>query len=144
MLAPAAMSRMARAGLLKVDHTPLAFMRSRPAQMIFVALAVGELLGDKLPCMPSRKNPIAFVGRILNGALSGASVGTRDEMLAAGAVLGALGAIAGTLGAGALRSRLAKACGRDFPAALLEDAAAVALMLISARELQRNKQQLAL
>jgi uncharacterized membrane protein len=40
-------------------------------------------------------------------------------------VAGALGAVAGTLGGYQVRSRLAKAVGKDLPIALLEDAVAV-------------------
>jgi uncharacterized membrane protein len=42
-----------------------------------------------------------------------------------GLVAGAVGAAVGTLGGAELRSRLAKAVGKDFPIALLEDAIAI-------------------
>ena len=43
-----------------------------------------------------------------------------------GACMGAVGAVAGTLGGYEFRARLAKAAGKDLPAALLEDVIAVA------------------
>jgi uncharacterized membrane protein len=43
-----------------------------------------------------------------------------------GALLGVAGAVAGTLGGRAARAKLAAAFGSDRPAALLEDAVAIA------------------
>jgi uncharacterized membrane protein len=42
-----------------------------------------------------------------------------------GAVAGAIGAVIGTLGGADARGRLAKAFGKDLPAALIEDLVAV-------------------
>jgi uncharacterized membrane protein len=51
-----------------------------------------------------------------------------------GVIAGAIGAIAGTLGGYAMRVRLAKAFGRDRPAAFIEDAIAYlgAALVVSA------------
>ncbi|HVZ82808.1 MAG TPA: hypothetical protein VG893_03975 [Terracidiphilus sp.] len=49
----------------------------------------------------------------------------------AGLILGAIGAVCGTLGGAAVRGRLAAAFNRDLPAALLEDVAAIALAAFS-------------
>jgi len=65
--------------------------------------------------------------------LSGAAVGAPRGGLAAGAVLGVLGAVAGTLGGYELRTRLARAVGRDLPIALLEDLVAIGLALLAVR-----------
>jgi len=88
---------------------------------------LGELVNDKLPKTGSRKSPAPFIARILMGALCGAAVGASGQALAAGLVLGAIGAVAGTLGGYEFRTRLARAAGRDLPIALLEDAIAIAL-----------------
>ncbi len=48
----------------------------------------------------------------------------------AGLILGAIGAALGTLGGFEARRWLAKALGRDLPAALIEDVVAVVLALL--------------
>lgn len=47
---------------------------------VVAALALGELVADKLPMTPSRKSALPFAGRIMTGALSGALLGARDEI----------------------------------------------------------------
>jgi uncharacterized membrane protein len=44
---------------------------------------------------------------------------------------GALGAVVGTLGGATIRGRLAKAFGKDLPAALLEDVAAIVISIVA-------------
>ena len=44
---------------------------------------------------------------------------------------GAVGSVAGTLGGAKARGYTAKLFGRDFPAALLEDAAAIAIAVVA-------------
>jgi uncharacterized membrane protein len=90
-------------------------------------LAVGELILDKLPNTPSRKAPTGFVARIMSGAFCGAALGLADGGVFGGLIAGGIGAVVGTLGFSELRARLAKAFGgRDLPAALIEDACAIA------------------
>jgi len=117
----AAVSWAASWGWLRLENTPLAFLGATAAPYITSLLAIGELVNDKLPKTPSRKAPPAFIVRILVGALCGAAF-----VWPAGALLGAVGAVAGTLGGYEFRSRLVKATGgKDLPIALLEDAIAV-------------------
>ncbi|HEX3663256.1 MAG TPA: DUF4126 domain-containing protein [Acidobacteriaceae bacterium] len=125
LLAPAITSWFAWMGLLMVAHTPLSFMASILTMVVFSVLAVGEMVVDTLPRTPSRKAPPGFVARIISGGLVGAAVGAAGHALVAGLVLGACGAVIGTLGGAAIRGGLARAFGRDLPAALLEDAAAI-------------------
>jgi uncharacterized membrane protein len=127
MTAPAATSWAARLGWIHVDGTPLAWMGAAVTPWIFTVLAVLEIIGDKLPKTPSRKAAGPFGARIVSGALCGAAVGAGAGMLAVGLILGVLGAVIGTLGGYAFRARLARAFGRDLPAALLEDVTALAL-----------------
>ena len=126
MTAPAAVSWAAKLGWLHLENTPLAFLGFAATPYIFTVLAIGELINDKLPKTPSRKVPAQFGARIVSGALCGAAIGASNDVLIAGLVAGALGAVAGTLAGAELRSRLAKAAGKDLPIALLEDAIAVA------------------
>lgn len=133
MTAPAVASWAARAGWLNLQGTPLAWLGAAVTPWIFTAAALGELVNDKLPKAGSRKAPAPFLARIVMGALAGGAVGAASGALAAGLVLGAAGAVAGTLGGYALRARLARAIGRDLPAALIEDAVAILLAIAAVR-----------
>jgi uncharacterized membrane protein len=115
LTAPAAVSWAARLGWLPLGNTWLAFLGFAYTPYIFTALALGELVADKLPKTPSRKAPGPFLFRIVSGAVCGAAL-----------TGGQAGGIAGTLGGYEFRARLVKAIGgKDFPIALLEDVIAV-------------------
>lgn len=137
MLAPCAVSWAVWAGILNVDRTPLAFMGFHYTHLILTVLAVGELIADKLPFIPSRKAPGSFLFRIVSGALCGATIGAHNGLVAF-AALSALGAVAGTLGGAAARSRLATVLRRDLPAALLEDCTAVAIAYFFLRAMRQG------
>jgi uncharacterized membrane protein len=136
MLAPAAISWAAGSGILNVDRTPLAFMGYRYTPIIFTVLALGELIADKLPFTPSRKSPPAFGARIVSGALTGATIGAAVHSLALLMILGAVGAVMGTLAGAGVRARLAALFHRDLPAALIEDVFAILLACLSVRGLK--------
>ena len=121
LLAPTAVSWAAYLGWLHLANTPLAFLGYVATPYILTVLAAGELVTDQLPATPSRKVPVQFGVRIVTGALSGAAIGASGGVLLVGLVLGAIGAVIGTLGGAAIRARLANAFGRDRPAALIED-----------------------
>lgn len=125
MTALAAISWAAYLGYLNLDGNWLAFMGSRFTPWIFTLLALGEFVSDQLPSTPSRKVPVQFGARIVSGALSGATVGAEGGNLLSSSAAGVVGAVIGTLGGAAVRSRLGKAFGRDLPAALIEDAIAI-------------------
>ena len=132
-LAPvAAVSWAAHLGWLPLQGTWLSFLGATVTPYIVSALALAELVGDKLPMTPSRKVPLQFGARIATGALCGAAIATPGGAMLAGLLLGAIGAVIGTLGGAAVRARLTAAFGKDLPAALLEDAVAVggALLLV--------------
>jgi uncharacterized membrane protein len=97
---------------------------------IFTLLAIVEMVTDQLPSTPSRKVPVQFGSRIVSGALSGATIGSSGGWWIAGLIAGVVGAVIGTYGGAEIRSRLAKAFGRDMPAAFIEDAGAIVLGLI--------------
>ena len=130
MMAPAFAAWAARLGIVHVANTPLAFMGYHYTCIIFTILAIGELIADNLPSTPSRKAPGPFGARIVSGALVGATVGVAAHAILFGAIAGILGTVLGTLGGAAGRARLAAAFGRDWPAALVEDAVALALGLL--------------
>jgi uncharacterized membrane protein len=130
MTAPAAVSWAAYLGWLKLDESILAFMGYAWTPWIFTVLAVAELVTDQLPATPSRTVPIQFGTRILSGAVTGAALGVVVGSLVIGAVLGIAGAVIGTLGGRAARATLARKFGNDRPAALLEDAVAIAAAVL--------------
>lgn len=133
MTAPAAVSWAACLGWLKLDESILAFMGYTWTPWVISVLAIAELVTDQLPSTPSRTVPVQFGTRIVSGALTGAALGTVAGSLVIGAVLGAAGAVIGTLGGRAARAALARKFGNDRPAALLEDAVAIAAALLVVR-----------
>jgi uncharacterized membrane protein len=125
MTAPALVSWAAHLGWLPLQGTWLAFLGYAWTPWIFTALALGELVSDQLPKTPSRTVPLQFGTRIVMGGLCGGAIGSIPGSWLAGMLAGMAGAVIGTLGGHALRARLAKAFGRDLPAALLEDVVAI-------------------
>jgi uncharacterized membrane protein len=126
LTAPAVVSWGARLGWLHLENTWLAFFGFAATAYVFSALAIAELVSDKLPKTPSRKAPVGFGARIVTGALCGAALGATADAWIGGLLAGVLGAIAGTLGGYEFRARLVRAIGgSDLPIALLEDAIAV-------------------
>jgi uncharacterized membrane protein len=95
------------------------------AAIILGVIALAELVTDQLPNPPSRKVPQQFGARIVSGGLVGLVAGLPSGNWIAGLVLGAIGAVIGTLGGAEARGWLARAFGRDLPAALIEDAVAL-------------------
>src|SRR5262249_49904942 len=130
MLAPTVVSWFARSGVLAVASTPLAFMGFKYTPIVFTVLAIGELINDKLPKTPSRKAPPSFIASIVSGGLTGATIGAAGNSLLLGLILGAIGAVAGTMGGAAARGKLAAALGRDLPAALVEDVVGIAIAVL--------------
>jgi uncharacterized membrane protein len=133
--APAVVSWAARLSWLDLGNTWAAFLGYAATPYVVSLMALGELVNDKLPKTPSRKSPGPFIGRIVVGAFSGAALcSARKQSFLLGALLGALGAVAGTLGGYEARTRLVKALGvPDLVIALLEDTVAVGggLLLVS-------------
>ena len=136
LTAPALVSWASRLGRLHLDATWLAFLGYAWTPWILTLLALGELVLDQLPSTPSRTAPLGFGTRIVTGALSGAAVGTAGSTLLGGAIAGVVGAVVGTLGGHFFRARLATALGNDRPAALIEDAIAIAAALAIGMTLQ--------
>lgn len=99
------------------------------------ALAIGELVADKLPEVPDRVEPPALAGRGLIGALVGAVAGG-ERHRAAGAVLGAAAAVLSASVGYSVRKEAGWATGLPDPIlGVLEDTVAVVLARESARGL---------
>jgi uncharacterized membrane protein len=102
-------------------------MASTAATVIFILLAVGELVADQLPSTPSRTAPPGLIARIVTGGLCGAGIaaaGTQSPVI--GAILGIVGAVFGAFGGYQARTRLVKALKvPDLVIATLEDIVAI-------------------
>jgi uncharacterized membrane protein len=122
MIPLAAISWAAYLGWIDYSNTSFSFIGHIVTALVLTIVAIGELVTDQLPRTPSRKVPIQFGTRIVVGALAGALL---PGNWVVGLVLGAFGAVVGTLVGAELRARLAKAFGRDLPAAIFEDAVAI-------------------
>lgn len=127
LTAPAATAWAVYLGWLKLER-PLALIGSLPAVAIFTLLAIVELVADKLPQTPSRTAPLGLIARIVMGGLTGACVAAAGgQGIFLGAVLGAVGGVAGCFIGYKARTGLVKALGtRDLNIALVEDLIALA------------------
>jgi len=107
---------------------PTAAIKDSRWSRILPALALGELIADKLP-VPSRTMPVALAVRALAGAAAGASIvgkaaDDRDRWI--GGALGALAAIGFSYAGAAYRERASRYV-PSFVAALVEDGVAISL-----------------
>ena len=95
-LTPTAVTAWAtHSGWLQVP-SPLSWIGTTTAAVIFTLLALVELVTDKLPKTPSRTAPPGLIARILLGALSGACVASAGgEGIGLGAVFGNRGRACG-------------------------------------------------
>ena len=131
LTAPAVVAWSARLGWLNLHGSPLAFMGSTTAVVIFSLLAIGELVADKLPTMAKRTSPAPLIARIITGGLCGACLcAAAGKLLAAGALLGGIGGIVGAFLGYEMRRRLVNNVHiKDFVVAVCEDVIAVGLAL---------------
>lgn len=126
LTAPAMTALAVHLGWLQVQPS-LAWIGSTPAVVIFVLLALLELVGDKLPRTPSRTSPPGLIARIVMGGLAGACVGSAVAGAGGvGALLGIVGGIAGCYGGYRARIGVVQALGTpDFVVAVVEDLIAI-------------------
>lgn len=112
-------------------HTdsPLRYLQARWTGPILSAMAVGEIVADKLPFVPSRIEPAPLAGREIIGGIAGMAVFTNDgRSLPLGLAIGAAGAAAGSFGGYYARSFLSKRTGLpDLIWAITEDVFAIGL-----------------
>jgi uncharacterized membrane protein len=96
---------------------------------VLAVMAAGEMVADKLPFTPDRTSPPSVAFRAISGALVGGSFCAANRRSpVAGAVIGAVGAVAATYAAFHLRRYLVKERGLpDMVVALAEDAATASL-----------------
>ena len=123
------------------DPAPLDVLASRRGREVATAFAVGELIADKLPQIPSRLAAGPLIGRAVAGAAAGIGLAGRSgavplrqlpvPVLAPGALVGAAAAVAGGYLGSAWRRRAP--FGSDLPAALGEDLVVGGLVYASCR-----------
>jgi uncharacterized membrane protein len=118
-----------------LQGTPLAFMGRLPAAIVCTVLAVLELITDQRPSTPSRLKAPGLIARIITGGLSGSCLAAAGgQSLPFGAVLGAVGGVAGAFLGYGVRTHLTKGQKiSELPIALLEDAIAIggAIFIVS-------------
>jgi uncharacterized membrane protein len=139
MAAPAALGRAIFAGRIRsLERTPFAALGHPALSRALQALAVGEILADKLSVVPSRTAPGPLVGRAASGALAGAAIFVSEGHRAtAGGALGAAAAIAAAFGGERLRALVGEKTGLPDPlVALVEDAV---VLLVGSRSLRDVK-----
>ena len=125
MTAPAVIACAAKRKWIHLGSSPFARIISVRGSRTITELAISELIVDKLPFTPSRLNAGPLASRIASGAICGLAVcGAVKRPLAAGALLGGLGAIAGALAGHHVRKSLSREM-PDFAVGLVEDALAV-------------------
>ena len=126
---PAVVAWAAHLGWLNLSDSPLRFMASTIAVVIFSLLAVFELIADLLPQTGKRTAPGPVAARILMGGLCGACLyAASNQPLVIGAILGAVGGVIGAFAGYEIRRRLVAALHvKDIFVALLEDLVAIGL-----------------
>ena len=127
----AALSWGAYFGWINLSGTWAAFVGNIVVAIVLGIFAIAELVTDQLPATPSRKVQPQFAARVISGGVVGLVLGLPSGNWIAGLVLGAIGAVIGTVGGAEARARLAAAFGRDLPAALVEDAVAIAVAFLA-------------
>jgi uncharacterized membrane protein len=132
MTAPALVSWAARLGWLDLSDSWLSFLGSRATIIILSLLALGELVADKLPKTPNRTDLGPLVFRAITGGFSSMVLcASAHQPLATGAILGALGAIAGAFAGYEIRHRLVQVFGLpDLGVAIAEDIVAIGCGLL--------------
>ena len=125
--APAVVAWAALWDWLNLKDSRLAPLASPAAAYVITALAVAELIADKLPWTPDRRKLPSLIWRLLTGGLSGAALCLSvAESIGMGALLGATGAILGAYIGYEVRHRLVtKMHAPDGVVALVEDCVAI-------------------
>jgi uncharacterized membrane protein len=133
LLAPAAVAWAARLGWLNLHASGLGFMASGVALAIFSLLALGELVADLFPNIPSRTAPLPLVARILSGGFCAVCLCiSAHKSWPWGAALGAIGAVIGAFAGYEIRRRVVSNLGiADRFIAVSEDLVALSLAAFS-------------
>jgi uncharacterized membrane protein len=130
MSAPAMLGQIAKAGLMPERSSRFDFLNDPKVSYPLMALAIGEVVFDKLPVMPKRTKVPSLVGRAITGGLTGASISSSKKRSALlGAAIGAAVAVGVSYGAYHLRRKASEKV-PDRVVGLLEDAIAAGTGMI--------------
>jgi uncharacterized membrane protein len=119
-------------GWLHLGGTGLSFLGTPAAMFVFVVLAIGELVGDKMSFIPPRIQAGPLAVRFVLGALCGTALALAAGMpwILPAAVAG-VAAVVGAYAGYWLRRTITSHGVRDLPIALVEDATAILLALFA-------------
>lgn len=122
-------------GYLPVDATWATWTARLTVAIVFTVLAIGELIGDKLPKTPNRIAPMPLLARLIFGGLCGSIAATAISGPGVeGVLLGVLGALLGAFGGFMVRRHLRERLGcPDYMLAVCEDAIAILLAVFAMR-----------
>jgi uncharacterized membrane protein len=123
----------AYAGHLTVDGTWASWSAKLITAIVFTVLAIGELIGDKLPKTPNRTAPGPLVARLVFAGLVGAIVaaGLNGSGIE-GVILCVLGALVGAFAGFLIRREIVARLGcKDWPVALVEDLSAILCAILA-------------
>ena len=109
----------------------------RPA-LATTLLALGEIIGDKLPFAPDRRIPPSLAARLAIGGAGGAALVDRGSSPLTGAAYGVAGALIGTFGGRAARALTAR-IGLNRTGGLIEDAVAIGVAIAAVRLAQEGR-----
>ena len=119
----------AHLGWIHLAGTPLSFMGSTWALVIFTILALVEYVIDQLPSTPARTVPMQLGARLVFGSLAGASLAAAGATSLLVGIIGAIvGVLVGTYGGYHTRVGLVRRLKvADIAIAIPEDLVAIAL-----------------
>lgn len=119
---PAVLAWAVHLGWFTLDR-PLSWVGSTASVLILTVLAVAELIADKLPVTPNRTSPPGLIARIVTGGFCGLCIAlSGNQGPIVGALLGSVGALAGTFAGYKARTGAVKALRvPDLYVALAED-----------------------
>ena len=121
MSAPAFLSRAIERGDLRAPNF-LPALGSPKVSALLVLLTVGEMIADKTPLVPARTSAPALLGRVLSGALCGATLfASEGRDRNSGATLGVICAVIAAYAGEGFRSLGARKGIPDPILATLED-----------------------
>lgn len=130
--APAAVAWAAHLGWIQLSGSPLAFMASTWALVLFTILALVEYVTDQLPSTPARTVPMQLGTRLVTGIFAGVCVAVAGgASLVVGGICAAVGVLVGTFGGHRARVGLVRSLNvSDIAVAIPEDLVAIGLGLL--------------
>ena len=137
MTAPALVSHLVKTVPVPGGNALASLIDHAATPKVTAALAIGEIVADKLPFIPRRTQTGPLVGRALTGGLSGAAIArSRHASPLLGALLGGAAAVGMTYAAYHLRKKITGSLHLpDTVVALAEDAIAVGVGYAALRRL---------